>query len=309
MTIPTNKLGILIAEIDSGGALRSAGDRVILGARSSKTEQEWVVRQKIAECTARISETVHDNHGIIARRTAESVFSTFPHAQNALSAAISILQIQDEHTRSAKEQTNSAPLGLRLGLTYGKMIVDAGHLSGDAISIAEQLAGRANSGQIYAAESIVNALGDTVRGRVKSLGTVNLNDIQSDTELFELQWNKVERESLDAQIEPPAPSAAEAPPSDPRLSVQNRGKEIILGAKRPSVTFVSGKNKDPHAKIERREDAFFLVNLRPTGTLVRIGDVISLCRDDLMLEEDGAITLGQGFREGSPEVISFSRLP
>lgn len=40
VSIPTNKLGILIAEIDSGGDLHSAGDRVILGFHNSKTEQE-----------------------------------------------------------------------------------------------------------------------------------------------------------------------------------------------------------------------------------------------------------------------------
>ena len=169
MTIPTNKLAILIAEIDSGGALRSAGDRVILGSRSSsKSEQEWVVRQKIAECTARITESVHDNQGIVTRRAAESVFGTFPHATNALTAACSILEVQAEEARKSMDQTNAAPLGLRLGLTYGKMMVDAGKVSGDAIYVASQLAGRASSGQIFAAESIINALGDqsTWKGQI-----------------------------------------------------------------------------------------------------------------------------------------------
>ena len=72
MAIPTNKAGILVAEIDSGGALRSAGDRVIVGSRTSKSEQEWVIRQKIAACTADITEAVHEHRGIVARRSARA---------------------------------------------------------------------------------------------------------------------------------------------------------------------------------------------------------------------------------------------
>ena len=307
MTIPTNKLGILIAEIDSGGALRSAGNRVILGSRNSKTEQEWVVRQKIAECTTRITESVHDNHGIVARRAAESVFGTFPHAQNAFDAACSILEVQAEEARNAMDQTNSAPLGLRLGLTFGKMMVDAGQVSGDAIYIAGQLAGRANSGQIYAAESIINALGDAVRGKVKSMGSVSLDDIQGGTEIFEIQWNHTEKPAQAAtQGSRESAAAPPSPPSGPRLSLQSRGKEIVLGTKRPSVTLRSGKEREPHAKIELREDTFFVVNLRTTGTRVRIGEKELLCLDERALDGAGAISLGQDFREGSPEVLTFS---
>ena len=307
MTIPTNKLGILIAEIDSGGALRSAGDRVILGSRNSKTEQEWVVRQKIAECTARITESVHDNHGIVTRRAAESVFGTFPHAKNAFDAACSILEVQAEEERNAMDQTNSVPLGLRLGLTFGKMMVDAGQVSGDAIYIAGQLAGRANSGQIYAAESIINALGDTVRGRVKSMGSVSLDDIQGDTEIFEIHWNHTDKPSGPGPSQTQGSAApAETTPTGPRLSLQSRGKEIVLGAKRPAVTLRSGKEREPHAKIELRDDTFFLVNLRTTGTRVRIGEEELLCLDERSLDDDGAISLGQDFKEGSPEVLTFS---
>ena len=313
LPIPTNKLGILIAEIDSGGALRSAGDRVILGSRNSKTEQEWVVRQKIAECTARITESVHDNHGIVARRAAESAFGTFPHAADALNAACNIQEVQAEEARNSMDHTNSAPLGLRLGLTYGKMIVDAGQVSGDAIYVASQLAGRASSGQIFAAESIINALGDEVRGKVKSLGSVNLDDVQGDTEIFEIQWNHVTEETPSAPTaETATPEETGAPeetaPAGPQLSIQNRGKEIVLGTKRPSVTLRSGKERELHAKIELRDDRFVLVNLNTTGTRVRVGNEESLCLDELELEGAGAISLGQDFREGSPEVLDFSRL-
>jgi len=94
MAIPTNKLGILIAEIDSGGALRSAGDRVILGSRSNKSEQEWGIRQTIAECISRITQSVHEHHGIVVTKAAESVFGTFPNAENAFEAACRILERQ-----------------------------------------------------------------------------------------------------------------------------------------------------------------------------------------------------------------------
>ena len=205
------------------------------------------------------------------------------------------------------EQTNAAPLGLRLGLTYGKMMVDAGQVSGDAIYVASQLAGRASSGQIFAAESIINALSDEVRGKVKSLGSVSLDDIQGETEIFEIQWNHTAEDAPGAPAgEPAAPQETAA--TGPELSIQNRGKEIVLGTKRPSVTLRSGKEREQHAKIELRDDTFFLVNLNTTGTRVRVGDEETLCLDEVALEGAGAISLGQDFREGSPEVLSFARL-
>ena len=99
MAIPTNKLGILIAEIDTGGALRSAGDRVILGFRSTKSGQEWSIRQTIAECITRITESVHDHHDIVVTKAAVSVFGTFPNAVYAFDAACLILERQAQATR------------------------------------------------------------------------------------------------------------------------------------------------------------------------------------------------------------------
>ena len=133
-----------------------------------------------------------------------------------------------------------------------------------------------------------------------------------DTEIFEIQWNHVDDDESPEPKKPiltsvPSPQAPQ--PAGPQLSVQSRGKEIVLDGKRPSVTLRSGKEREPHAKIELRQDDFFLVNLKTNGTRVRIGEEETLCLDELMLEGNGAISLGQDFREGSPEVLSFSRLP
>ena len=87
MALSTNKVGLLFTEIDSGRALRSTGDRVILGSRNSQSDQEWIIRQKISECGASVTEAVHACGGIVAQRAAESVFSTFPNARGALEAA------------------------------------------------------------------------------------------------------------------------------------------------------------------------------------------------------------------------------
>ena len=76
-------------------------------------------------------------------------------------------------------------------------MVDAGQVSGDAIYLADQLAGRAGPDQILAAEDIINALGDRARSRIKWLGTVSLDDIQGDTEIFEIQWSHI---SLDNAV-------------------------------------------------------------------------------------------------------------
>ena len=208
------------------------------------------------------------------------------------------------------EQTNAAPLGLRLELSYGKMFVDAGQVSGDSISIASQLASRAASGQMFAAESMINALGDSVRNKLRSLGTIPLEAIQGETEIFEIQWQAGDAQGTTRQSPTPAKSSQNVPSqTGPSLRVQNRGKEIVLTAKHPSVTLRSGKEREVHAKIELRENDFYLLNLKTNGTRVRMGEEETLCLDELLLEGQGAISLGLDFREGSPEVLHFTKNP
>lgn len=332
MTIPTNKVGILIVEIDSGGALRSAGDRVILGARSSKSEQEWIVRQKIGECSARITDSVHQHGGIVARQAAESMFGTFPCAKSAFRAACEIQRTHNSETHKAMESNNAAPLGLRLGLSFGKMIVDAGRLSGDTIYVAGQIAAKASAGQIVAAENLVNALGDDVRGRVNSLGSAKFDELQGEVEIFEIQWNDVKRAQTSA---PPAPArgaetaqrpeAAESPAATEtgdeasapaaaqeakpgKLQIQSRGKAVVMDSSHPTLTLRSGKPREPHVRIEYRDDRFYLVNLRANGTRIRIGDEESLVLDETTLDGEGTISLGLDFEEGSADVLKFKRL-
>ena len=309
MSIATNKVGILIAEIDSGGALRSAGDRVILGARNTKSEQEWIVRQKIAECSASITESVHAHGGIVAIRSAESIFATFANADSAFRAACHIQRAHHDEIRDAADQTNSAPLGLRLGLTYGKMQVDAGAISGEPLQVATQVATRANSGQVIAAESLVNALGDDVRGAVNSLGAASFDGFEADIEIFEVQW--------DTQVSPPPPpepayaetvEMVDAPPAPPQLNVSLRGKEITLDADHPSVTLRSGKQREPHARLEFRGSTFYLVNLRAAGTRIKAdGTDEQLCLDEIELTGKGAISLSGEFTAGSSDLLQYKR--
>lgn len=306
MSIPTNKVGILMAEIDTGGALRSAGDRVILGARDAKSEQEWMMRQKITKCAAKVTDAVHEHGGVIANRTARAIFSTFPNARNAFRAACFI---QRGHHRDINETaaTTTVALGLRLGLTFGKMIVDAGQITGDTVEMARQIALRTSPGQIFAAENAVNAVGDEVSGYVKSLGAASFENVHGETEIFEVNWNEEGASGSSAYTET-VPIVDSAPPSA-RLMVNLRGKELVLDESNPIVSLRSGKQGEPHARLEYRNGSFYLVNLRVSGTRIKPvqGDE-QLCLDEIELTGEGAIRLSDVLREGKTENLLFSCL-
>ena len=122
------------------------------------------------------------------------------------------------------------------------------------------------------------------------MGSVSLDDMQGDTETFEIQCHHTNKPSDSGALQTHGSVApAETPPASPRLSLQSRGKE-----------------REPHGKIELREDTSFLVNLRTIGTRVRIGEEELLCLDERSLDEAGPISLGQDFREGSPEILTVS---
>ena len=78
------------------------------------------------------------------------------------------------------------------------------------------------------------------------MGSVSLDDIQGDTEIFEIHWNHTDKPSGPGPSQTQGSAApAETTPTGPRLSLQSRGKEIVLGAKRPAVTLRSGKERAP----------------------------------------------------------------
>ena len=312
MSRPTNKVGIVIAKINSGGALRLTGDRVILVARNSQSEQEWILREKIAACSTQITDAVHKHGGIVARRSLETVFATFPNASDAFEAACQVQRDHHKKIRLAAEQTNSAPLGLRIGLAFGKMLVDAGQISGDAVATATQIASQANSGKIIAAESLINSLGDGIRGSVKSLGMASIEAAEQDTEIFEVQWDaSAASNSPETSAAYAATLAAIVPPAESalKLRVSYRGKEIILDAKHHAVTLRSGKEHEPHARLEYRETSFYLVNLRANGTRLRNdGGEEELCQDETQLAARGAVCLGAEFVEGSADLLTFTLL-
>jgi len=101
------------------------------------------------------------------------------------------------------------------------------------------------------------------------------------------------------------------------LVLRHAGKEIVLGAERPSamvgrdpscdLVIADPKASRQHAKLEKRRDKFFLVDQSTNGTYVTFsGEAeIALRREEVMLRRSGRIVFGHG-ASADAESVEFS---
>lgn len=162
MTITTNPIGLLNAEIDSAGSLKLAGDRVIFGAkRTSEAETEWLARQKFAQCGKSIMEVVHKHGGIIAATIGDKMFCHLPDSESALSAACEIQLAQRAVAKDNNDDSGKAivaPFSVRLAAHFGELEVDGGKLYGESVDILNAVLRLSELEQILVTEAALAAL-------------------------------------------------------------------------------------------------------------------------------------------------------
>ena len=191
MQIPTNQLGLLLAEVDSAGSLRLSGDRVLFGARRSQSETEWLVRQKVAQCRQGIADVVHSFGGVVVQILGDRVLCNLVDAERAMEAACMIQQTIAPRTSSDEDsQSVTMQMGVRIALHFDKVYVDAGRLSGPSISLIEALIGEVESEQILATESFVGRLSPRRRSLAKAMAPVSLVKDAGPTGLMEIDWRR-----------------------------------------------------------------------------------------------------------------------
>lgn len=192
MQIPTNPLSLLLAEIDSASSLRLVGDRVIFGARRSRTDTEWLIRQKVAECRQTVADIVHGYGGIVVQTAGDRLLCNLMHADAAFGAACAI---QQAISRKAPEDGDSAAsvtmqMGVKVALHYDKLFVEAGRLSGQALRVIEALIDEVESEQVLLTDQFADRMSDDWRALLNALPPTELVQGEDKLTLHEANWAK-----------------------------------------------------------------------------------------------------------------------
>lgn len=209
MQIPTNTMGLLLAEVDSGGSLRQSGDRVLFGGKRNQSETEWLVRQKVAQYRQTIADIVHHYGGVVARTRADQVLCNLTDGERAFQAACAIQQSISKRDRSSGRTSPlvTTQMGVRIALHLDKLLVDAGRLSGAGLETVEALLHAVESDQIIATKALADSLQPDDTQCINSMAPMRLLPDDDPIGVVDVVWNEAR------DLRPMAVKAENTPPT------------------------------------------------------------------------------------------------
>jgi class 3 adenylate cyclase len=259
----------------------------------------------IARCLAVVKDACDGHQGRVIKTIGDEAMAVFPGADHAAEAAAEF-QARMAETPPA----GTVRLALRVGFHYGPALETDGDIFGDSVNLAARLVGMANREQIIISAETAEALSPWLRARTRELDSLTVRGKLRDIRIFELLWQD-RPEDLTALA-----TRHSAPPA--RIRLVHGAREIVLGEDNPALALGRDAQNDVvigdrmasrmHARIERRNGKFVLVDHSSNGTWVAIeGEPqMQLRREELVLRGRGRIVFGHADSEATVEALSFA---
>ncbi len=274
-------LAILFADISGSTSLYEA-----LG--------DTVARTITSSCVAALSAITTRHQGRVIKTIGDEVMCTFPDADLAAQAALSMQE-------GVKVQSPSwgRPLQIRVGFHFGEVIEERGDVFGDAVNVAARIAGQAKADQILTTSATRDYLDHALRAKMRLVESTRVKGRIQQLEIHELTWGEPEEVTTFARafnfddLDEPGVSA-ELTVGGRAIHVDDHSQVITLGRGKMADVFVDAVTASRlHARIELRRGRIFVVDQSTNGTFVVLGNGDHyLHRDELELEGEGRIGLG-----------------
>lgn len=300
MSATQRKLIVMFADVAGSTALfEKLGDKEAMHA--------------VERCLKRMKRSIDGYKGRTVQVVGDELLGAFDTADDACQAAIDMQQrIADLPPVSGLKLT------IRIGLHWGIVSDDGKKLTGSAISTAARIAGIARRDQILCSSVLLKALPELsfiATDPVPELGTVP-EDGEALT-LFQINWPNHQGAASNSPLSTFGPSG---PVPVERLCVRHRGKAFLLDEKTPVLTIGRDlgckliiddrKASRQHARIEKRGDAYYLVDTSTNGCFVTLAgrQEVMVRRHEIQLESRGQICFGNSCNDPSSDMAEFELL-
>ena len=245
--------------------------------------------------------------GRVVKTIGDEIMAVFPDAVSAAQAACEMQLVV-----SAQPPIDKARVAIRIGFHFGPVLESSGDgdVFGDTVNVASRMVEIAKAEQIITTGATVAMLPPIMRAATRTFNTISIKGKADDIEVREVMWQ--ESEEMTMMVGNTfTPKTAE-----PSLQLIHQGDKFVVDAAHPLLT-IGREQADiviqdrrasrMHAKIERRRDKFIFIDLSSNGSYVIInGETeIQLRREELVLRENGSISLGHPYKKDPTEVIEF----
>ena len=273
--------------------------------RLYETLGDQAARKTIAGCLSILTEIVHRQGGTLIKTIGDEVMSTFSCVDDAAAAAC---EMQEAMAGAAAK---GALPSIRVGLHYGRALVEENDVFGDAVNLAARVVTLAKADQILTTGQLVKSLSPELRVFTRLIDRTTLKGKREVVDIYEVVWQG-------ENITHIASGRFLARESSARLRLHMQGNEVELDQQNPDASIGRSKENDimlgsdrasrRHARIECRRGKFFLRDLSINGTFVhtREGKTLFIHREEVLLLGSGVISLVEDLDHEIPDLIRFS---
>lgn len=253
----------------------------------------------VTQLTTALSKTFEQHNGRVVKLLGDGLFVVFPLESEAITACVSIQKRLVE--KPVYPGGMGSPVQMQMGVETGEVVEIEGDCYGDAVNSAARLADLAGADQILTTQRVRDALPESEKAQLRSLGPMYLRGKAEVTEVFRVEWQpERDAEATVMGVSMFKPAAAqghlELTASGQTLRLPPRGERLTLGrSTTASLPVNDSRVSRIHATIEWRGGQFVLSDVSSFGTWVYVGnqtEPVVLRRTELYLVGNGQIALG-----------------
>jgi len=244
---------------------------------------------------ARLEPILARHEGSVVKALGDGLICAFADPDNAFRAACEI-----QTTLHAAAQGEPSRLQLKIGFTYGPVILDKGDVFGDTMNVCARLVTLANPEQILTSAATVEALSPGLRTRCRALFPTRLKGKAEEVPVCEVIWRYDP-----ALTETNLTRASFARALQQSLKLIYRGNIYVVNRVRPTlqmgrddandIVIVSLFASRVHARVSSREGHFVVADLSSNGTFLLPEDDSGVQSAEIHLRREEAVLPGRGW--------------
>ena len=230
--------------------------------------------------------------GAVVKTLGDGMVCAFPQPDHAFQAACDMQAVAPD---AAPER-----LAIKVGFTYGPVILSKGDVFGDTMNVCARLATLANPEQILTSAATVEALSPGLRAHCRALFPTRVKGKAEEVPVCEVLWR------FDpALTETNLTRAAFARALQQSLKIIYRGNIYVVNRARPTLQMGRDDTNDIvivslfasriHARVSSREGHFVLTDLSSNGTFLLPEDDSGVQAAEIHLRREEAVLPGRGW--------------
>ncbi len=267
-------------------------------------------RRMVSACLDIMREATEANRGTVIKTMGDEVMSTFPSADDAMSAA---RRMQERISTDSRLAHDNGHVAIRIGCHFGPVVQEQRDVFGSAVHIANRMTSQAKANQIITTLGTVERMSPEWQASARQIDIATVRGKADEVILFEVLWQPDDATSM-----LPTVGMGRSSRRQRRLLLRYQGYEVRVGEGRRSVTLGRAEDNDLvikgnlisrlHARIEVSRDHFLLLDESTNGTFVRTssGEEIFVRRDSTRLTGEGTIGLGKAADADAPLAVHYT---